>query len=61
MQYTEHYEMKKPETSDFYDVEDFNENADIVDSKLKELETAKDNMDQAMAELKNMSVMGKQP
>lgn len=59
MQYTENYEMKKPETSDFYDVEDFNENADIVDSKLKELETAKDNMNQAMAELKKYVSDGK--
>lgn len=59
MQYTEHYEMKKPETSDFYDVEDFNENADIVDSKLKELETAKDNMNQALSELKKYVSDGK--
>lgn len=59
MQYTENYEMKKPETSDFYDVEDFNENADIVDSKLKELETAKDNMNQAMSELKKYVSDGK--
>src|SRR5690606_801737 len=38
MKYTENYNLKKPEAEDFYNVEDFNENADIIDKKLKDLE-----------------------
>lgn len=59
MQYSENYEMKKPETSDFYNIEDFNENTDVVDSKLKELETARDNINQAIVELKKSVSDGK--
>lgn len=36
MEYTQNYNLKKPEQDDFYNVEDFNENADIIDQKLKE-------------------------
>ena len=35
MEYTPNYELKKPEQDDFYNVEDFNENADIIDQALK--------------------------
>ena len=35
MKYTPNYELKKPEQDDFYNVEDFNENADIIDQALK--------------------------
>ena len=34
MNKTAHYEFKKPEATDFYDVKDFNENADAIDSAL---------------------------
>ena len=34
-EYTENYNLKKPAQEDFYNVEDFNNNADIVDSQLK--------------------------
>lgn len=37
MKYTPNYGLKKPEQDDFYNVEDFNENADIIDQKLKEV------------------------
>lgn len=35
MQYTDNYELKKPEASDFYNVEDFNENVEKIDKELK--------------------------
>lgn len=35
MQYTEHYNLKKPEGNSAVDIEDLNENADIVDTELK--------------------------
>lgn len=35
MKYTPNYGLKKPEQDDFYNVEDFNENADIIDQALK--------------------------
>lgn len=37
MKYTEHYNFKKPDQEDFYDVDDFNENMDIIDAELKRL------------------------
>ncbi|MFP3917705.1 hypothetical protein U5N28_07835 [Lysinibacillus telephonicus] len=36
MQKTTNYGLKKPEQTDFYNVQDFNDNADIIDQKLKE-------------------------
>ncbi len=35
MQYTKNYEFKKPESDDFYNVEDFNENVEKIDKELK--------------------------
>lgn len=35
MQLTSNYKLKKPETNEYYNVEDFNENADIIDRTLK--------------------------
>lgn len=47
MEYTQNYNLNKPEQDDFYNVEDFNENADIVDEELKELN---DKVDSHLAE-----------
>lgn len=35
MEYTQNYNLKKPGQEDFYDVKDFNDNADIIDQALK--------------------------
>jgi len=35
MEVTPNYELKKPGDDDFYDVKDFNDNADIIDQVLK--------------------------
>lgn len=32
--YTENYNLKKPDRTDFYSVQDFNDNADIIDAAL---------------------------
>lgn len=37
MQKTTHYNLNKPDVTDFYNIEDFNENADAIDSALKEI------------------------
>lgn len=50
MQKTENYGLNKPESVDFYNVEDFNENADIVDAKLKEIEQTGSNNSNAIEE-----------
>lgn len=42
MQTTENYGFRKPESTDFYNVEDMNYNADVMDAKLKEIEAAAD-------------------
>lgn len=34
--YTENYNLKKPVDADFFDVEDFNDNADIIDAALND-------------------------
>ncbi|MCJ7856651.1 hypothetical protein MUJ63_10150 [Lachnospiraceae bacterium NSJ-143] len=36
--YTKNYGLKKPKQTNYYNVDDFNENADLIDSKLKSLE-----------------------
>lgn len=36
-EYTENYNLKKPAQEDFYNVEDFNNNADVIDKQLKEI------------------------
>lgn len=35
--FTQNYNLKKPDQQDFYNVEDFNNNADIIDEQLKEM------------------------
>ena len=37
VQYTSNYNLKKPEGTDIVNIDDLNENADIIDQKLKEL------------------------
>ena len=39
--YTENFRLKKPEPEDFYDIEDFNGNMDILDNRLKEISNNK--------------------
>lgn len=34
--FTEHYELLKPSTEDYYDIQDFNENMDTLDTALHE-------------------------
>ena len=40
MKYTENYNLCKPENDDFYNVNQFNENADTIDTELKAHENA---------------------
>ena len=44
MQRTNNYGLIKPDITEFYDIAKFNENADIIDAKLKELEDDKVNI-----------------
>ena len=37
MEYTTNYGLKKPANADSYDVQNFNDNADIIDEELKKL------------------------
>ena len=32
--YTEHYNLKKPQPSEYYAIADFNGNADVIDDEL---------------------------
>ena len=38
MKITDNYGLKKPESMDFYDVDEINDNMDVIDNKLKELD-----------------------
>ena len=38
--YTTNLNLKKPAASDFYNVQDFNDNADKIDTKIKTMDTA---------------------
>ena len=41
MDNTTHYKLKKPAATDFYNIQDHNDNMDIVDAELKKLEDGK--------------------
>ena len=43
MKYTGNYNLKKPEGTDIVNIDDLNENADIIDQKLKEVEDKTNN------------------
>jgi len=43
VQYTSNYNLKKPEGTDIVNIDDLNDNADILDQKLKEVENKADN------------------
>lgn len=38
MKYTEVYGLRKPESTDFYNIDDFNENTEIIEQELNKLE-----------------------
>lgn len=42
MKQTTNYNLRKPDQTDFYDIDDMNANADIIDAKLKEVEDKAD-------------------
>ena len=48
MQNTENFNFKLPESTDLYDVKDYNENFETVDTKLKELG---DNLDECIQKI----------
>jgi len=52
MNTTDNLHLKKPETSDYYNVGDFNDNMDILDAKVHEL-------DVLSAQLEEMLISGK--
>ncbi len=51
--YTKNFGLKKPEDNDFYNVEDFNKNADIIDEKLKIFESGTEDLIAGMTPLEN--------
>ena len=49
--YTEHYNLLKPDTEDFYDISDFNENMDLLDTQLMQMEAEAESTGSAVAEV----------
>ena len=48
MEYTDKLKLKKPGGSDFYNIDDFNENADAIDAAIKDLDSKKANVGSAV-------------
>ena len=44
--YTKNYNLKKPYPDDFFDINDFNSNADIIDASLNNLNNSINNLDE---------------
>lgn len=59
-EYTENLGLKKPAQEDFYNVDDFNENADIIDAQITKLkESVNETFEEQMTELKKSVSDGK--
>ena len=52
MDNTTHYKLKKPAATDFYNIQDHNDNMDIVDAELKKLKDANSKLSSENAEWK---------
>lgn len=59
MKYTENLKLKKPEKTDYYDIDTFNDNAEEIDTKIKELTDAREAIDREISELKKSAGDGK--
>lgn len=60
--YTENYNLIKPDETDYYDVQDFNENMDTLDSTMAEIESGIGTIDKKMGsstDTTSESVFGK--
>ena len=51
--YTENFKLKKPEQTDFYNIDDFNGNADIIDAELKNAKEGNEKNEESIRELVN--------
>lgn len=59
MKYTENLKLKKPEKTDYYDIDTFNDNAEEIDLRIKELTDARETIDREISELKKSASDGK--
>lgn len=53
MKHTDNFNLKMPEQTDFYNVEDFNENAEIIDAEMQTRKNAQETDASNIAELTN--------
>lgn len=44
MEFTEHYSLIKPAAADYYDIQDFNENMDTIDTQMAQAESQMGNI-----------------
>ncbi len=51
--YTKNFGLKKPEPMDFYNIDDFNNNADIIDEKLNFFEAGTEDLTAGVSPLEN--------
>jgi len=59
LKYTENLKLKKPEKTDYYDIDTFNDNAEEIDLRIKELTDARETIDREISELKKSASDGK--
>lgn len=57
MQYTTKLNLKKPDSTDYVNVSDLNENMDIIDAEIKNLSEASGNLDELSTDEKNSLVL----
>lgn len=53
MKYTDNLKLKMPDSTDFYNVQDFNDNADVIDKAVQEVKDNQSNIDAALREKAN--------
>lgn len=56
---TEYLKLKKPAQEDFYNVDDMNRNSDVIDAKLKTLESDLEATNTELANKANIAALGK--
>lgn len=54
MEYTTNFQLKKPSAQDYYDIDDFNNNADVIDNKLAKGMEAYNSVSQLLTRISNL-------
>lgn len=59
MKHTTNYNLNKPDPDDFYDIDDFNDNADIIDEELQNIKDMIPTIDEELSSTSENPVQNK--